>query len=155
MRNLYGLLFILALHANTFSQSTQNNAYNIILDIENQIVAEDFDQTAIELITDYNKSVKTLNKFRLDIINTYDDALTQNEKNKRFRSEHFNSEIFRDLQENMKLNRISKVNYLSANYPEYAKHSSGATGKRKLKQRDTVGKFKVKRVPVGSLKSKG
>lgn len=157
MKNFPSLIFILALSTNLFGQTAGNNSYKLILDIEKQIVEQDFDQTGIELINEYDTSVKSLNQFRLGVISSYDDqSLTQRDKNKKFRSENYNSDIFIELKENIELARISKTEYLSANYPEYAKLSSMASGQSRILNRGhKSNRFKLKGVSVRDLKSKG
>jgi hypothetical protein len=96
---------------------SQNNRNITIASIEKEIIEKNVDQVGIDLINQHNESLEKLYDYKLEAINNYNTELSESEKQKKFRKESFDDNVYAELKEDAEKARKEKINYFKGLYP--------------------------------------
>lgn len=111
-------IFVISLHV-SYSQTSQSQA-KTNFEIEQVIVEDGTDLSAIALINEHETTRQSLLNHRKEVFLSFGDEMTNKEKHQKYRKDYIQTEEFLTLKKNNSIALKAKTEYLSANYPEYS-----------------------------------
>lgn len=126
MKKSHITLFLCFISLAVFSQKK----VNALVALEEKILTEKTDITAIELITEHYEAKDATYDYRIDLMNSYDEDLSKEQKKKKFRVDSLSDDKYQDLKEKEKKARNAKLKYLR---PQISATRSNANGAKRGK----------------------